>query len=157
MVEILCRFLRPWKFSLHQHRRTRRLAGRDGKEKAFWRTLCMCFSECGSTITIKAQIMRINVCKKLFIRSVRRRSMMHIFMVLCKSFLISFFPETIQRHDSNQNFLFFASDEKLFPGFSSFWSESSMWGAKSAEKVFGRKKRLKEMGTGKKQGQSAIA
>ena len=63
----------------------------EGKKKAFWRELCMCFSECGSTITIKAQIMRINVCKKLFTRSVRRRSMMHIFMVLCKSFLIFFF------------------------------------------------------------------
>jgi hypothetical protein len=67
-----------------------KIDGWKGRKKAFWLDLCMCFSECGSTITIKAQIMRINVCKKLFIRLMRRRSMMHIFMVLCKSFLIFF-------------------------------------------------------------------
>lgn len=40
--------------------------------------------ECGSTLTIKAQIMRINVCKKLFF--VDAHALMHIFVVLCKSF-----------------------------------------------------------------------
>lgn len=42
--------------------------------------------ECGSTITIKAQIMRINVC---FSNVGALAQRMHIFMVLCKSFFIS--------------------------------------------------------------------
>lgn len=113
LVFSLCRFYDHGKFSTN----TTKARWLEGKEEAFWLQLYMCFSECGSTITIKAQIMRINVCKKLFIRSVRRRSKMHIFMVLCKSFLIFFrlfFPETIQRHDSND---FFHRRRKVFPGF----------------------------------------
>lgn len=116
------------------------------KEKAFWLHLCMCFSECGSTITIKAQIMRINVCKKLFIRSMRRRSMMHIFMVLCKSFLISFFAsfsETIQRHDSNENFL--STTVKLFSRILSLGLNLPLY--KMHKKLFWQRKALERKET----------